>query len=642
MTSSSDLLDLSIEELSTIQITTVTGASKYEQKVTEAPSSISIITSDDIRKFGYRTLADVLRSVRSFYVTYDRNYSYYGVRGFSRPGDFNTRVLLLVDGHRINDNVYDQAPLGTEFLLDMDLVNRIEVIRGPGSSLYGSNAFFGVINIITKSGGAVQGTELAASAASLDTYAGRISYGTSGPGGFNMLLSGSGYDSKGNAHLSYPEFAGINNGRADHRDNDRSHNFFSKISYRDFSFEGAYGYREKGVPTASYGSVFNAPDNRTIDENMYLDAAYRHVFADGISVVAKLSYDEKNYWEDYLMDYPPPTRNRDTAFGKWWTAEAQATGLFFQRHKVSAGAEYKDNIQQDQSNFDIDPPFTYLDDRRRSRLHAFYVEDEYRISDRLLANVGLRYDHYSSFGDTTNPRLALIYAPARTTIFKLLYGTAFRAPNVFELYYNDGITAKSNPNLKPEKIKTYELVYEQYLGPSIRTSVSGFSYRIENLITSVTDPGDGMSQFQNSNRTETRGIEMELEGKWQNGIRGRASYSVQKAKDMNTGEVLTNSPEQLGKVNIIVPLIKERVFLDPEYQYMSSRKTVGNSREGAFSIVNVTLYGRDMLKHLDIAFSVYNVFDTKYGDPGAGPPQHVQDVIPQDGRLFRIKLTYVF
>jgi len=137
--------DQSLADLLTLEVPSVYSASKRTQKITEAPAAITIITADEIRKHGYRTLAEALPSVRGFYVSYDRNYSYLGVRGFARPGDYNSRALLLVDGHRINDNVYDSALVGTEFPLDLDLVERIEVVRGPGSSLYGTSAFFAVI-----------------------------------------------------------------------------------------------------------------------------------------------------------------------------------------------------------------------------------------------------------------------------------------------------------------------------------------------------------------------------------------------------------------------------------------------------------------------------------------------------------------
>ncbi|WP_347272711.1 Plug domain-containing protein [Candidatus Kuenenia sp.] len=140
-TTSFNLLSMNIEDLMEIEIATVYAASKYKQKVTEAPSSVSIVTVDDIKKYGYRTLADILRSIRGLYVTYDRNYSYLVSMGFLRSGDYNSRYLSMVDGLRLNDAVYDTASIGTEFVLDVDLIDRVEVIRGPGSSLYGSNAF---------------------------------------------------------------------------------------------------------------------------------------------------------------------------------------------------------------------------------------------------------------------------------------------------------------------------------------------------------------------------------------------------------------------------------------------------------------------------------------------------------------------
>src|SRR6185436_13609357 len=125
----------------------VYGASKYEQKISQALSSVTIVTSDEIKKQGYRTLAEILRSVRGLFITDDRAYSYLGIRGFGRPSDYNSRVLVLVDGHRMNDNIYDSVLIGTEGVVDVDLINRVEVIRGPSSSIYGDNAFFGVVNI---------------------------------------------------------------------------------------------------------------------------------------------------------------------------------------------------------------------------------------------------------------------------------------------------------------------------------------------------------------------------------------------------------------------------------------------------------------------------------------------------------------
>jgi iron complex outermembrane receptor protein len=143
------LTQWSLEELTALKVDTVYGASRHEQLETEAPSSVTVVSAQDVKKYGYRTLADLLQAVRGMYVTYDRGYTYIGIRGMNRPGDFGGRVLIAINGHRLNDPIYDQAVNGTEFPLDVDLIDHVEVIRGPGSSLYGNNAFFTVINVIT-------------------------------------------------------------------------------------------------------------------------------------------------------------------------------------------------------------------------------------------------------------------------------------------------------------------------------------------------------------------------------------------------------------------------------------------------------------------------------------------------------------
>src|ERR1700724_1918558 len=217
------LLDKSLEELMNIQIDTVYRVSRFRQKVTEAPASVTIVTSEEIQKYGYRTLADILRNVRGFYVTYDRNYNYLGVRGYGPPGDYNSRIALMIDGHRLNDNIYDGAMIGTEFPIDVDLIERVEVIRGPNSSQYIASSFLGVINIITKRGRDIPRLSVAGEAASYGTYEGRVSYGKKFNNGLEMLLSGSFYTSHGPDQLFFPAFdhAQTNNGVALNADDDQ-------------------------------------------------------------------------------------------------------------------------------------------------------------------------------------------------------------------------------------------------------------------------------------------------------------------------------------------------------------------------------------------------------------------------------------
>src|SRR5262245_61646857 len=249
-----DPTELTLDELMRMEIPKVYGASKYEQKTTEAPSSVTIVTSEEVKKYGHRTLADILQSVRGLYVTYNRNYSFLGTRGFNR-GDFNSRILLLVDGHRVNNSLSDGAFLGTEFILDVDLIDRVEVIRGPGSALYGNNAFFGVINVVTKRGEQIKGAEVSGAVASYDTYEGRFTYGNRFPDGVEMLVSGTYYDSHGPL--------------VDRADDDTFGSFFGSIAYSDFTLQGGFISREKGVPTGVFGTVPGDPRTRTTDERSY-------------------------------------------------------------------------------------------------------------------------------------------------------------------------------------------------------------------------------------------------------------------------------------------------------------------------------------------------------------------------------------
>jgi outer membrane receptor for ferrienterochelin and colicins len=398
-----DLKKLSIEQLMDMEIDTVYAASKYEQKITEAPSSVSIVTADEIKKFGYRTLADILRSVRGFYITNDRNYSYVGVRGFARPGDYNSRILVQVDGHRINDNVYDAVFVGEAFILDVDLIDHVEIIRGPSSSLYGSSAFFAVINVITRKGRDFNGLEASGSAGSLETYKGHVSYGNIYQNGLEMVASGSGLNSEGSRTLYYREFdaPSTNNGITRNTDYENSYNFFTNLSFHDFTFQGAYVSREKGIPTASFNSDFNDSRNRTTDSNGYADLKYEKHLENRLDIMARLFYDRYGYQGDYVS---AGVLNNDSVRGEWWGLDLMLKKTLFKKHTAIVGAEYVDNIRQDQHNYNERPYSLFLDDRKNCENWAFYTQDEIFVNRRLTLNIGVRWDHYETFGSTANPR----------------------------------------------------------------------------------------------------------------------------------------------------------------------------------------------------------------------------------------------
>src|SRR5664280_767619 len=632
-----DLSEAPLEQLGNVK---VYGPAKHLQAAADAPSSVPVITPEEIQKYVYRTPADILRTVPGFFVTNDRNYSSVGVRGFARPGDYDTRILMLVDGHRLNDNVYDEAMVGTEFPINIDLIQRVEVIRGPVSSLYGSNALFGVINIITKRGRDIDGLELSAEAASFNTYSGTVTYGRK-LRQLEFLISSTFYGSQGHNSLFFPEFntPETNYGIARHADDDQVGSALATISFRDFTLQAVYGTREKGIPTAPYGTVFNNSGTRTTDSNSYIDLRYQHRFGNSWDVLARTFYDRYTYQGTYIyaspLDPSQTSPNLDFADGKWWGAELQVSKTVLRRNRITAGGEYRDNLRQDQTNYDPNPYFLYLADKRQSFVGALYVQDELTLSKSLALNVGFRYDYYSTRNASGDPRFALIYRPWRRTGFKFIYGEAFRVPNVYELYYAAS-PYLSNPALNSEKIRNAEFIWEQGLGTHLWFSTSAFYSSIQDLITQES-VGDNFI-FRNLKNVRSSGLEVEVKGQLSPGLEGRASYSFQQTKDTSSGQFLSNSPRNLVTLNLSQPLWGKRMFVSLDAQYRSRIQNLTGGSVSPFAVVNATLLARNLGKHVDLSASVYNLLDKKYFDPAS--TENLQQEIQQDGRSFRVKMTW--
>jgi iron complex outermembrane receptor protein len=642
-----DLTALSLEQLMNVDVRTVYGASRLEQKTTEAPSSVTVITADEIKKYGYRTLADVLGSVQGFNVSYDRNYSFVGVRGVSL-GDFNDRILLLVDGHQVNNNFNDGAFVGTGFMLDLDLVERVEIIRGPGAAVYGNNAFFGVVNVITRHGKQLNGVEASAEYGSFDAYKVRASFGKAFTNGIQFLVSGTYYDDPGKDQLFYKEFntPAQNNGIAQDMDGDKYASTFGSLSYGDFSLQGAYNYREKINPTAQYAlTTFNDPRLETKDQQSYVELKYNHSFPEIVDVTARVHYDnfshEIGYPQSLLVNdqvvFSRFSQERD--LGEWWGADLQLNKRVWDRHVLTLGADYRDDFMQSSQIIVPAAPAQGLEIRTNRQSYGIYAQGDFAVLTNLHLVGGVRFDQYGDFDPSVDPRIALIYNPLPTSTLKAIYGTAFRAPSFYEL-------ATSSQTLEPEKITGYELVYEQQWGEHVRSSLSGYYNDMHDLI--VFSSGS----FTNFD-AQASGFELALQGFWPSGISTRASYSFQETKNSSVGWELPDSPQHLVKLNVTVPVLKDKLFAGAEFQYISDRRSLHNTTDstgqpltvqgdqaGGFPIINLTLFSQKIVKNLEFSASVYNLLDRRYSDPAS--QFHVQDLIEQDGRTFRLKLTYHF
>ena len=633
-----DLTTLSLEQLMGL---TVVGASKYEQKQSEVAAAVSIITRDEIRAYGWRTLDQALASLPGIHTTYDRQYNYLGARGFGLPGDFNTRVLLTINGNRANDSIYDGGPMGRQFPLDLDLVERIEFIPGPGGAVYGQNAMFGVVNVITRSGAGVEGVELAVGAQQPRSLReGRVSWGRKLDNGVDVLVSASGLHARGeDRFFTYPGAgsAGADiTGVAAGLDGERSSQFFARVARGAWSFDLVYGDRRKYDPTGAYFSDPLVPGQYQGDRYTLAQAQYQDsLLGNTLQVQGRLFAGQERYTShlSYGTTFSFP------ATGNWRGGEFRLLYTGVAAHKLMVGLEVQDNWRSDQQILDLTNPANDILIRSPGSRSGVYAQDEWRIADTLTATLGLRIDHNGSTGNKTSPRAALIWQAAPTTTLKALYGRAHRAPNAYERDYDDGFAQVANPALKGESIDTLELVADQRVGSDLNLRGALYQWTMRDLITLGIDAVSGIPQYQSGEQVKAKGLELSADKTWAWGGRLRGSVSLQHVRQGGSTKLL-NSPQLLGKLNFSAPLPLAGLRLGYEMQYDSQRRTQDGSDLGGYAVSNLHLSTDKLAKGLDVGLGIRNLFDRRYAQPGAD--SNWQNALEQDGRSVRLDIRYRF
>lgn len=631
-----DLMSLSIEDLARVK---VYSASRHLEEARQAPSAVSVITAQEIRRYGWRTLGEALRSLRGFYTAYDRQYSYLGVRGFLRPGDYNSRILVLVNGHRINENVYDSAPMGTEFPIDLDLIDRIEVVRGPGSSLFGTNAIFGVINVITRQPNSERGVEVSGDTSSFLGRRGRITaFGRQGR--LSGLVSGTLYRDPGASDLYFPEFASpeTNNGYAHNMDGGRAGYAFADVMYGNFRLQADWLDRKKKYPTASYGAIFNDPADQIEETRGYVDASYHHSLSPQTEVELRSYYDVYKYMGS--GSFYEPGAGKSIGIGRaradWAGAEANLNRQIG-KQRITFGGTYESSFDINQHNYAVGQP-DFFQSKKSSWLAAGYGEMELHFIPKVTVSAGARLDWFSTFGGAVSPRVAVIYSPNPRTSLKYIFGRAFRAPNAYEEYYVDNITVTTPPeSLKPESIQSHELVLEHSLKPWLSLTADAYYNQLEKLIDQVPDPGSGLSYFVNQGRVQSKGLEFEAQAQNNAGLGARASYAFSSAQNEALQAALANSPSHQAKLNATLPILR-RGFAGVELLYISALQDYRQTRVSPFALTNLTLSTRPVWGGWEFSASLYNALNRRWYSPMG--PNDPEAALEQDGRTYRFTASY--
>lgn len=651
----------------------VVAAEKDLTRAQDAPASVTVISAEEIRGFGYTTLAEALQGVRGLSTSYDRDYAAVGVRGFGSPGGYNSRVLVLSDGHVTNEASLGQGFVGHDFDADLSDVERIEVVRGPGSVLYGSSAFFAVVNVVHRApapglhgeAGGLAGTlgensgHLIASAASADSF---------------VWARGSGLRMSGDPFFSDP---GAPSRVARDLDGERSGHADLRARSGDFTLLASYNDRRKDLPTGAFDTVFGAAGTSTRDQRGFIEARYGHVFASGLAIDVRAAYDGERYRGSWLYaGRPPGVLGSDTSAEDWGSAEVRVKLPDPGGHRIFFGAEAQHRFRVDLTSdvpatSDGRTPATSFanfggantqrDPDSELVLSAF-AGDDWRLGPRAQLDLAVRVDGYRDFNPpgsadrqtppAVNPRLALLLQPYEGGHTKILLGRAFRRPGFYERFFNDGgISQARARDLRPEAVYTGEIEHAHQVNDEVSATVAAYLSEMQDLIRAGSPPGQPtVSQYQNQS-SPTHAAGGELEVRWQAGpgFLVSAWYAFSLVREdpgaWFAGSPLPNSPQNTGAVRVLFPLVPQALSLSSELMYGGPRRSVPNP-DGS-----VGLLGESLLWNLGLSGEHrrlrYGAFVTDLLDQRpvmpAGPeisfPNHG---VPQYGRMLRLTLAAYF
>jgi iron complex outermembrane receptor protein len=664
-----------IEELSLEQLLDkpIVAASNVEQRPDDSPAMVSVVDGESLLRLGVRDVGSALAALRGVYATNDRNYSYLGIRGISIPGDYNTRIQLTVDDHKITDPIYSQAMTGVELGLPLGAIQRIELVRGAASSTYGSSALLGAVHIVTHTGATQPGLRVSSTTTATAETTGdpanrpavafhgetvSASYGAVTAGGTDVFAAASYLRSPGLRAIYMPELAAPGELCVDARrepracdgvvrdiDHEEAGSAYAALRHGGLRLSGLVSSRVKQVPTASFGTVIGDPDTRGTDARIYLDGGY-HATLGAAELDARAAWDRYRYHGSFPYYAPPDdgdpsylagrTVYRDAANADWLTGDAR---LRWRRGELwtgitdvdtVAGAELVSVPHGDQVASDVER------DDHEVQL-AGYAQAEARIAGRVVGSAGTRIDvRPGSYGASSSSRLGLLVDTWRGGHARLSFGTAFRAPNLYERHYY--AAQASQPALQPEHASTLELSVEHYLGSDVRVIAAGYHTRLDDLIklAPLEMPGDNLGDnyvFHNGGSATGNGVEAELEARWQ-GAQLRANLAVQRSED-ETGATLPNSPHALGNLSLAVPVAGARLAIAASY--------VGSRRSPSGADIAAALR-TDLAVELpglgggpiDLGIGVTNALDQRSAVPGS--EEHRQSAIPQDPRLVWIRI----
>lgn len=586
----------------------VSTASRKAQSADLAPAVTRVVSRQDIARLGLRDLGEVLRQIPGLEVREDGEFTRVAVRGIA-PGDFNGRVLFLLDGLRLNDNLYDAGPANREFFVDVSVIERVEFTPGPGSALYGGNALLGVVNIVTQRADTLAGPQARVVFSPRGQVSTRLSYAQRLDSGAEWQAVFSS-DEEPHPELLFGEPESYH-AQLKPLEWDRARRWL--LGGRDGGLSLRVGgvLRDRGLYSflPQSGDVTGAVDSV---RQQFAQAGWEGRAADW-DLHLGLAWQSSRYRAEQADDTGPEVRtSRFEALGRWWLGELRLGrawgGPAGDSHTTTFGIDaQRDSQQRFRSLYLGEAP----QDQVFSALRlGFYVQDEWRLAERQRLVIGLRRDGARGGDASWNPRAAWVWSPEPGQSLKLMWGTAFRTPNRFETAYN--ASADAAP-LRPERLRTLELAWQGPL-PAAPAGwswqASAFASRLVNLI----ERGAG-SPYANTPVAQSRGMELGVQGQWGAGWQMQLSLMGQRNR-ADDGRRQAYSPARTLKWALQMPLPVRDLRLS--FSGWATSERVGDERLPGYAQTRAHLLWQPS-RQWDVFLGADNVGGRAYGESsGAG------------------------
>lgn len=682
-----DFYNLSLAELGQVEVSIATGNST---PLDRAPAVASVITASEIQAMGARNLNEILETVPGLHVglsSLSRLDSVYSVRGIHTG--FNPQVLLMMNGVPVQYNLQGGRP--TLFRLPAANIARVEVIRGPGSAIYGADAYAGVINVITKDASTMEGESIGVVGGSFgdrELWAQGATEWRNVSVAFGLAYQKMDGDSdrivRSDLQSTLDGLLGTDASLAPGALSTGYELLDLHLSVTtDNSQINVWNWRSNNAGVGAGAAQVLDPLGND-DSKLWL-ADITHKFMDGSAHwdnnlrFSYLQYDIQTLFRlfppntflpignDGNLDFTNPAgwvRFPDGLFGnpgadnddinlEWVSLYS---GFDSHRLRIAVGARRQTLDPRETKNFGpgildgsesvVDgtftnvtgTPYVYLPDSKRD-LQYLSLQDEWHITSSLDLTTGVRYDNYSDFGSTTNPRVALVWAANEKLTSKIMYGSAFRAPSFADLYFKNNPVSLGNSEVKPEQIETLELSLNVLVNPDLQTTVTAYGYQATDMIEFVQDEMSTTKTAQNILDQDGKGIEFEITWKPLPQLLITSSYALQDAENAQTGAAVADAPGRQLKASINWEFT-HNWFLTSQLNYVADRqRVVGDTRPSIddYQIVNMTLHRKSLFNNLDFSMAVRNATDEDAREPSSGS---ISDDYPLESRSFWVGFTY--